>query len=92
LGETIGGLLMAFGLFGPVGSALMVVAASVHVKNGFFFTNNGIEMPMLYAMGASCWRSLGLATTLLTMSGRLHLLRQGSRHLRRNGSGCFPPK
>lgn len=56
LGETGGGVLAALGLFGPVGPALivlvMIVAASIHVKNGFFTTNNGIEMPMLYAMGA----------------------------------------
>jgi putative oxidoreductase len=56
LGETLGGLLLAIGLFGPVGPALMflvmIVAASIHVKNGFFATNDGIELPMLYAMGA----------------------------------------
>jgi putative oxidoreductase len=56
LGETVGGLLVALGLFGPVGPALMflvmIVATSIHVQNGFFATNNGIELPMLYAMGA----------------------------------------
>jgi putative oxidoreductase len=56
LGETVGGVLLAIGLFGPVGPALMflvmMVATSIHVKNGFFATNNGIELPMLYAMGA----------------------------------------
>jgi len=56
LGETVGGVLLAIGLFGPVGPALMflvmIVAASIHVKNGFFATSNGIELPMLYAMGA----------------------------------------
>ena len=56
LGEAVGGLLLAIGLLGPVGPALMflvmIVAASIHVKNGFFTTNDGIELPILYAMGA----------------------------------------
>jgi len=56
LGETIGGVLTALGLFGPVGPALMVlvmiVAASIHTRNGFFTSDNGVELPILYAMGA----------------------------------------
>jgi len=31
---------------------VMIVAASIHARNGFFTANNGIELPMLYAMGA----------------------------------------
>ncbi|MGD0484554.1 MAG: DoxX family protein [Gemmatimonadales bacterium] len=51
------GLLVALGLLGPVGSALMlsvmiVAAVSVHGKNGLFAAANGIEMPLLYAVGA----------------------------------------
>src|SRR5437870_9608142 len=53
LGETVGGVLLAIGLFGPVGPALMflvmIVASSLHVRNGFFATNDGIELPVLYA-------------------------------------------
>ncbi len=54
LGEVVGGLLTAFGLLGPVGPAIMiavmlVAAISVHWKNGLFATQNGIEMPLLYA-------------------------------------------
>jgi putative oxidoreductase len=57
LGELVGGGLVALGLFGPVGPALiilvMIVAmGSVHAKNGFFATNNGIELPLVYATGA----------------------------------------
>ena len=53
-GELFGGLLLALGLFGPVGPALticvmLVAAASVHAKNGLFVTSNGIEVPLLYA-------------------------------------------
>jgi putative oxidoreductase len=55
--EVAGGLLVALGLLGPVGPALilsvMVVAiATVHWKGGFFAASNGIEVPFLYAAGA----------------------------------------
>lgn len=56
LGELVGGLLTALGLFGAVGPALivlvMVVAiGSVHWANGFFAQANGIELPLLYLIG-----------------------------------------
>src|SRR3954452_4810934 len=55
--EVVGGLLVALGLLGPIGPALvlsvMVVAAiTVHWKSGFFAQSNGIEVPFLYAAGA----------------------------------------
>jgi putative oxidoreductase len=55
--ETAGGLLVALGLFGPIGPALvisvMIVAAlTVHLANGFFFTSNGIEVHVLYVAAA----------------------------------------
>jgi putative oxidoreductase len=57
LAETSGGLLVALGLLGPVGPAIMiavmiVAVMTVHVRNGFFAARNGVEIPMLYAMGA----------------------------------------
>ena len=60
--ELVGGLLIALGLGGPVGPALvlsvMVVAAlAVHWKGGLFATTNGIEVPLLYAAAAA---ALGL--------------------------------
>jgi putative oxidoreductase len=65
--EFIGGLLIAFGLFGPVGPALvlsvMIVAAvSVHWANGLFATANGIEVPLLY----------GTASAALALTGPGH--------------------
>jgi putative oxidoreductase len=53
LGETVGGVLTALGLFGPVGPALMlsvmiVAAVVVHWSHGLFVANNGIEVPLLY--------------------------------------------
>jgi putative oxidoreductase len=58
LSEFAGGLLVALGLLGPIGPAfvlaVMIVAAiSVHWKNGLFVMSNGIEVPLLYAAGAS---------------------------------------
>jgi putative oxidoreductase len=55
--EVASGLLVALGLLGPVGPALMlsvmvVAAITVHWKGGFFAQTNGIELPMLYAAGA----------------------------------------
>jgi putative oxidoreductase len=54
--EVAGGLLVASGLLGPLGPALiisvMVVAmATVHWQHGLFAQNNGIEMPLVYAVG-----------------------------------------
>jgi putative oxidoreductase len=55
--EVLSGVLVALGLFGPVGPALMisvmiVAAISVHWAHGMFAMNNGIEVPLLYATGA----------------------------------------
>lgn len=63
LGEIAGGLLVALGLLGPIGPALvisvMIVAAiTVHWGQGLFATTNGIEVPLLYAAAA-----FGLALT-----------------------------
>jgi putative oxidoreductase len=57
LSEMGGGLAIAVGLFTPIGaaavlSAMLVAIFSVHVKNGFFATGNGIELPFLYAAAA----------------------------------------
>ena len=68
--EIVSGLLLALGFLGPVGPALMiavmiVAATTVHMKNGLFAANNGIELPLLYGVGA-----LGL---LLTGPGSISL-------------------
>ena len=57
LGELGSGLLIALGFLGPIGQAVilsvMIVAGiSVHWRNGLFATNNGIEVPLLYATAA----------------------------------------
>ena len=53
--ELFAGLLIALGFLGPIGPALMVsvmivAAGSVHWPNGLFASNNGIEVPLLYAV------------------------------------------
>ena len=58
LAEVGSGLLVALGLLGPVGPALMlavmiVAAVSVHWQNGVFATSNGIEVPLLYGTAAA---------------------------------------
>ena len=56
--ELTAGLLVAFGLLGPLGPALivsvmLVAAATVHWKNGMFAQNDGIEVPLLYGVTAA---------------------------------------
>jgi putative oxidoreductase len=56
--EVASGLLVAGGLFGPIGPALMVsvmivAAVSVHWGHGVFAASNGIEVPLLYGAGAA---------------------------------------
>jgi putative oxidoreductase len=57
LSEVLSGILIALGLFGPVGpvlllSVMIVAAVSVHWGHGLFAGTNGIEVPLLYAAGA----------------------------------------
>ena len=56
--ELVGGLLLVLGILGPVGPvlfiAVMVVAAgTVHLKNGLWAQNQGIELPLLYALAGA---------------------------------------
>ena len=58
LGEFGGGVSLALGLFTPLGAAailaaMLVAIVSVHLKNGFFTMNNGVELPLLYAVSAT---------------------------------------
>jgi len=56
-GEFAGGLLTGFGLFGPIGPALIIAVMitaviTVHLSNGWFATKNGVEFPLTVAAGA----------------------------------------
>ena len=62
--ELAGGILIALGLLGPVGPALvlsvMIVAAvSVHWEKGLFAGTNGIEVPLLYSAAAVALALIG---------------------------------
>ena len=52
--EFFGGLLLALGLFTRLSAAavtvLLLVALSVHLPNGFFWNEGGIEYPLLWAL------------------------------------------
>lgn len=55
--EVVSGILVALGLLGPIGPALMlsvmiVAAVSVHWKNGLFAQNGGIELALFYGAAA----------------------------------------
>jgi putative oxidoreductase len=55
--ELIAGLLVVFGVLGPLGPALivsvmLVAMATVHWQHGAWATNNGVEVPLLYAAAA----------------------------------------
>jgi putative oxidoreductase len=52
--ELVGGALLALGLFTPIGSALIIAvmvaaALTVHLANGVWATENGIELNLVYA-------------------------------------------
>ncbi len=56
-GEVASGMLIALGLLGPVGPALMILVMTVaifgvHWKNGFLGMNDGFELPLLYTAAA----------------------------------------
>jgi putative oxidoreductase len=62
--EIAGGLLLALGLFGPLGPALiisvMVVAVvTVHWTHGLFAQDNGIELPLLYSVTVAAIALIG---------------------------------
>lgn len=55
-GEIASGSLVAVGLLGPFGPAMMLAvmisASSLHWHNGLFALSNGVELPLLYATAA----------------------------------------
>jgi putative oxidoreductase len=64
LGEVGGGLLVTLGFLGPVGPAVMIAVMivamiTVHWSHGLFAQNNGIELPLLYAIAAVVFAAVG---------------------------------
>lgn len=57
IGEFGGGILTAIGFLNPIGPALILIVmlnaiGSVHIRNGFFASANGIELPLMNIAGA----------------------------------------
>ena len=62
--EVVAGLLVALGLLGPLGpamilSVMIVAAATVHWSHGLFAQNNGIELPLLNGAAAAAIALVG---------------------------------
>lgn len=62
--EIVSGELIAWGLGGPLGPAMLiagmlVAALSVHAKNGYFAAKNGVEVPVIYSAAALTLASTG---------------------------------
>jgi putative oxidoreductase len=77
LAEFIGGLLLALGLATPLAATLiisvMVVAvATVHVKNGYFNSNQGYEYNLLLAAVALSVAIMGAGPLSLDAAWGLH--------------------
>ncbi len=78
-GEFFGGLLVALGLLGALGPAavltiMLVAILTVHIKNGFFTTGNGWEMPAVYIAGAFALPFVGFGAYSLDRAFGLTLL------------------
>jgi putative oxidoreductase len=74
--ELAGGTLLALGLLGPLGPAMiisvMVVAmATVHWQKGVFASTDGIELPLLYAASAAALALTGFGA--YSLDGLLRL-------------------
>ena len=78
--EVGSGVLVALGLGGPVGPAMMlsvmiVAMTSVHAKNGYFAQKNGVELPVMYAATALALAASGYGRFSLDAALHLHALR-----------------
>ena len=65
--EIVSGVLIALGLFGPIGPALMlsvmiVAAVSVHWKNGLWAQTGGIELSLFYGTVAGALALTGFGS------------------------------
>jgi putative oxidoreductase len=75
-GEIGSGLAIALGLGGPAGpavllSGMLVAQTTVHAKNGFYASNGGIELGVLYSASAVTFASSGYGALSLDRLFRL---------------------
>jgi putative oxidoreductase len=82
LAECSGGLLIAVGLVTPVGAAALIgvmtaAVLTVHVRNGFFITNNGFEYNLVMAAAAFALAGIGAGGWSLDNALGIHLTGAG---------------
>lgn len=68
--ETIGGACVVLGFLGPVApafilSVMLVAIVTVHWRNGVFASQNGIELPLLFATAVSGLALIGFGSLSL---------------------------
>lgn len=68
--ELVSGILLVLGLGGPLApagvmSGMLVAGKSVHAKNGFFSTKNGVELNVIYSAAALAFASAGFGALSL---------------------------
>ncbi len=76
-GELAAGTLIALGLGGPIGpavliSGMIVAQTTVHAKNGFYAGKGGIELGVIYSAAALAYASTGYGDLSLDRALGLH--------------------
>jgi putative oxidoreductase len=97
LGETVGGLALAIGLFTPFAAAValatMIVAITVHLEKGFFAQSGGYELPLILAAVTAAIAFTGPGA--LSLDGALGNSFEGAKWgaiaLGLAVAGAFPP-
>jgi putative oxidoreductase len=82
LSELGGGLLIALGLVTPVGAAALIAVMTaavltVHLRNGFFATNNGYEYNLVLAVTAFALAGTGPGDWSLDNALDIHMSGRG---------------
>ena len=100
--EVVGGVLLAIGLFTPlaavlIASVMVVAAATVHWKNGFFITSSGYEFNLVLGAAEPCVHGPGHAVARPPRSPRGLGCRVGRgclrcRCARSHGAACAAPR
>jgi putative oxidoreductase len=82
LAECVGGLLIALGLVTPLGAAALigvmtVAVVTVHLRNGFFATQNGFEFNLVMAAAAFALAGVGAGGWSLDHALDIHMTGTG---------------
>jgi putative oxidoreductase len=82
LAECVGGLLLVLGLVTPLGAAALigvmtVAVVTVHLRNGFFVSNNGFEFNLVMVAAAFALAGVGAGSWSLDSALDIHLTGAG---------------